>query len=168
MKRYRKKTDLEIALSPVIEGGRRPTAKEMSRLIGGDPSDWGRILKGQQKLSGEYHARLKLLKNGVDNAQFELQVAEASKKYGERTRKGRIVPHTRNIFNDLNKFEDELETEKIIEDRMCGIRFENSYDEYLACRDIGMDLLNEEPRYSIPKDYFQERALRRDFLESLS
>jgi len=81
MKRYRRKTDLEIALSPIVSSaGHMPTPKEMNRLIGGDPSDWGRIFRGQQQISGEYRARLKMLKEGADSARFVLQAAEASKK----------------------------------------------------------------------------------------
>jgi hypothetical protein len=161
MKRYRKRTDLEIALSPVISSfGRMPTPKELSRDLGGDPSDWGRILKGQQKISGEYHARLKLLKHGINDAWFELRAAEASKKYGERTRKGRIAPHTKHIFNDLSNFN----VHNIIEKRMSDMEFKDSYDEYGFYLETGIELYSSEYE---PKTYTEQRRLETSFIGSL-
>ena len=163
MARYRKKTDLEIALSPVVSGlGHMPTPKEMSRLIGGDPRDWGRIFKGQQNLSGEYHARLELLKkDGIDTAQFEFQAAEKSKKYGGRTRKGRIVPHTRHIFDDLYEFN----INRILDNRMSARTFEDTYDGYIFYSQEEMDIYAHGEQY--PRTYFEEQTLRRDFINDL-
>jgi hypothetical protein len=161
MKRYRKKTDLEKALSPIISSfGRMPTPKEVGHILGGDLSDWGRILKGQQKISGEYHARLKALKNGIDDAQFELRAAEASKKYGERTRKGRIVPHTKKIFNDLNNFN----VNNIIEKKMEEMEFEDSYAEYGFYREAGLVIYSSEYE---PKIYTEQKELEASFIGSL-
>jgi hypothetical protein len=160
MKRYRKKTELEIALWPIISSlGRMPTPKELNRILGGDLSDWGRILKGQQKISGEYHARLELLKGGVDGAQFELRAAEASKKYGERTRKGRIVPHTKNIYNDVNNFH----VEQLFNNEMSDVDFEDSYDKYMAYREFTYDLYQSGDL--LQKTFFEEQTIRRDFLK---
>jgi len=163
MKRYRKKTELEIALSPIISRlGRMPTPKEVGRYLGGDLSHWGRILKGQQKIRGEYHARLKLLKEGVDNAQFKLQAAEKNKKYGERTRKGRLVPHTDHIFYDLYEFNKN----KIIMSKMEDHYFEDAYDAFLFYREQEIDIYNEGGEF--PKTYFEEQTIRRDFLNDLN
>jgi hypothetical protein len=160
---YRKKTDLEIALSPFISAvGRMPTPKEMSRSVGGDPSGWGRILKGQQRISGEYHARLKLLeRSGIDNAQFELRAAGANKKYGERTRKGRIVPHTKNIYLDVNEFHIRQIAERKVNSMLLddGHDYYNdyiSYCEYLY-----------ESGDGFPQNYFEEQKIRRDFIYDL-
>ena len=164
MKCYRKKTELEIALWPIISSlGRMPTPGEMNRYLGGDKSHWGRILKGQQKIAGEYHARLKLLKEGIDNAQFVLRVAETSTKYGERTRKGRLVPHTKNIYNDINNFH----VEQLFNNETRDVNFDDSYDEYMAYRDFQFDLY-QEGHFSLPRTYFEEQAIRKDFLNSLN
>jgi hypothetical protein len=163
--KFRRKTDLEIALAPLVRAfGRMPTPKETSSYIGGDPSDWGRIFQGQQKISGEYHARLKVLKNdGFDDAQFELQAAEASRKYGGRTRKGRLIPYTKRIFGDLEAFN----TNKIIESRAESKHFEDEYDYYcFYCNQEMMIDMMEESRY--PRDFFEEQTLRRGFVNSLS
>jgi hypothetical protein len=114
--KFRRKTELEIALLPIVSSlGRIPTPRDMSRILGGAPSDWGRILKEQQKISGEYHARLKLLKNGIDSAQLELRAAARSKKYGELTRKNRIVPHGKYVLQDMYYFNLEKKTQEIME-----------------------------------------------------
>jgi hypothetical protein len=163
MKRYRKKTDLEIALSPIISSfGRIPTPKELGRILGGDRADWGRIIKGQQKISGEYHARLKLLKDGIDDAQFQLQAAKRSREYGGCSRKGRLVPHTNYVFNDLDNFD----TNSIIESRAGKIHFEDAYDYYDFCRNQEADIYMGG--YQHPRDYFEEQTLRRVFINSLS
>jgi len=138
-----------------------PAPKEMSRLIGGDPSDWGRIFKGQQKISGEYHARLKLLKNGIDTAQFELQAAEKSKKYGERTRKGRIVPHTKHIFNDMYNYN----LEKMTLEQIKGRNFIDEYHQYECYMETGQYIDAYGEQY--PRTYFEEQTIRRDFLNDL-
>jgi hypothetical protein len=162
MKRYRKKTDLEIALSPIVSSlGRMPTSKELNRILGGAPSDWGRILKGQQKISGEYHARLKLLKDGIDDAQFKLRAAEKSKKYSERTRRCRLVPHKKTVYNDMYSFQ----AERIIERKMSGMLFEDTYEGYTVYCDLAFDLYQSGDCF--PQTYFEEQILRRDFLNDL-
>ena len=160
---YRKKTVLEIALSPFISAvGRMPTPKELSRSLGGDPSGWGRILKGQQKIAGEYHARLKLLDGGTVNISFKRQAAEASEKYAGKTRKGRIAPHVKNIFNDMYRFCKD----QIIKERMSGINFEDSYEQWDFYRNQEIGVYDEGAHY--PRTEYEEQALERDFIDSLT
>jgi hypothetical protein len=98
----------------------------------------------------------------MDSARFQLQVAERSEKHGSRSRKGRIVPHTKNAFNDMYDFQ----ARRIIERKMSGMLFEDSYDYYSFCRDQEADIYMGG--YQYPRNYFEEQTLRRDFIESLS
>jgi hypothetical protein len=145
-----------------------PAPKEITLLIGGDPSNWGRILKGQQKISGEYHARLKRVKDvGLENARLELIAAAKNQKYGERTRKGRIVPHAKNVFKDMYSFNLEKMTQGIINERLLKGRYcQDEYDQYIWYMEIGQEL--EMHGYQYPRDDFEEQKLRKEFIESLS
>lgn len=139
-----------------------PSAKDLSAILGGDPSGWGRILKGQCEPSGEYHARLKRVwESGKNNATLELSAAKVSRKYGWKTRKGRLVPNTRNIFFDIERFC----AEQIVNKEMDEMRFENDSEELLFYFD-------EMEKYTSgvknPRDYFDDETLERDFLKSLS
>lgn len=151
-------------LFPIIkELGRMPTAIELSNSLGGDPSGWGRILKEQCKPSGEYHARLKLLRDGIGDAQFKLQIAKTSKKYGERNRKGKLVPHAKDIHGDMNNFYKD----QIIYKKLNNVSFEDQYDYYVAyCEEDQMMMMYEDRLLS--RDIFEEQKLREDFKESLS
>jgi hypothetical protein len=84
--KFRRKSDLDVALYPIIkELGYKPVAKELSLLLGGHAADWGRILKGQQKIAGEYHARLKRVKDvGFENAQIEFAADIMKRKFGRQ------------------------------------------------------------------------------------
>jgi hypothetical protein len=164
--KFRRKSDLDIALTPIIEElGHNPTPTELSLLLGGDPADWGRILRGQQKIAGEYHARLKLVKDaGFENARLELAAAARSKKYGERTRKGRIVPHPKNVLKDMYGFNLEKMTLEITGKKTRGYEYE--YDYYSCYLSTGEDIYVNG--LHIPKDISEEQTLRRDFIKSLS
>jgi hypothetical protein len=48
--------------------GRNPTAMDMTRIMGGEPSMWGRIVKTDIIPNGEYRTKLQCLKeNGIKN-----------------------------------------------------------------------------------------------------
>ena len=118
MKRYRKRTELEIALFPFIKIlGRMPTPTELVNKLGGSPHDWGRILKGQQKIAGEYRAKLECVKkDGIDNTRYGLKIAEMMKeKYGVTTRKGRIIATMTNITDGIYSLRREDDHENLIE-----------------------------------------------------
>jgi hypothetical protein len=145
--------------------GYLPSPKELSFVIGGIPDDWGRILRGHQEIKGEYFARLRQVKNsGLENASLELSAAVRDKKYGERTRKGRIVPHTKFVREDMYNYNLEKMTQEIMEKRSRG--FEDEYDQYSCYLEIGQELEMYGRQY--PKDSFEEQTLRREFINSLS
>jgi hypothetical protein len=145
--------------------GHLPSPVELNLVIGGDPVDWGRILRGQQKIAGEYHARLKRIKDaGLENASLELSAAVKNKQYGERTRKGRIVPHSKNVFKDMYNYNLEKMTQEAMK-KMCG-GFEDEYDQYIRYIEKGQEI--EMYGFHYPRDYFEEQTLRREFINSLS
>jgi len=139
-----------------------PTARELGCILGGAPCDWGRILKGQQDISGEYHARLKLLKNGgIDSAQFELHAAEKSKDYGKRTRKGKLVPRTKNIYYDIDNFYIQKTVQKMANYRS----FDDQYDEYVFVCEQEQMMYSQGPG---PRSYVEQKTLEREFINSLT
>ena len=145
------------------EFGYLPSPKELKLVIGGDPADWGRILNGQQKIAGEYYARLKCVKDvGLENAQFELLAAGKSKKYGGVTRNGRIVPHARKVIDDMYFYNLEKKTSEQIENRVYLDEI-YQYEDYVETGE-----LIEARGLHYPKDNFEDQALRREFINSLS
>ena len=145
------------------EFGYLPSPKELKLVIGGDPADWGRILNGQQKIAGEYYARLKCVKDvGLENAQFELLAAGKSKKYGGVTRNGRIVPHARKVIDDMYFYNLEKKTWEEVE-RLHSNDENYQYDDYES---IGE--LIEARGLHYPENSFEDQALRREFINSLS
>jgi hypothetical protein len=147
------------------EFGYLPSPMELNLVIGGDPADWGRILRGQQKIAGEYYARLKRIKDaGLENASLELSAAVKHKQYGERTRKGRIVPHSKNVVKDMYNYNLEKMTQKAME-KMCR-GFEDEYDQYIWYMEEGQKI--EAYGLHYPRDDFEEQTLRREFINSLS
>jgi hypothetical protein len=144
------------------EFGHLPSPKELNLLIGGAPADWGRILKGQQKIKGEYHARLKCVKDvGLENAQFQLTAARRSKEYGGRTRKGRLVPHVNKLFVDMDNFE----LEQTVQNKLGGL-YEYDYAHYNTYIDMMQE--EEQYRYYYPRSFIEEQTLRREFIKTLS
>jgi hypothetical protein len=60
-KRFRKLTDLEIALRRFeSDMDRKPNCNDLASLFGDSPNVWGRILKGVGVPRGEYLAKVKL------------------------------------------------------------------------------------------------------------
>ena len=146
----------------VRELGHMPSAQELSHILGSDPSGWGRILKGQCKSSGEYHAKLQRVKEvGLKNAGLEMQAAEVSRKYGWKTRKGRLVPHTRFIAADTELFY----INQIVSKKTSAIRFADRSEELHFYREQLVAMYEEGPQW--PNDPFEEQTLRRDFINSL-
>jgi hypothetical protein len=163
-KHYRKLTDTEKAINRFkSEIGHKPTPREMANMFGGEDSQWGRIFKGQCKVSGEYLAIIKLINaGGIDSAQYEIRCAEKSRKYGQRTRKGKIAPHTKNVFNDLENFR----IDQIFESRLQNVYFDDpsDYQEFYLNE---MERFNAEgPHYS--ESYEEESKARREFFDSLT
>ncbi|MDR0403458.1 MAG: hypothetical protein LBH35_07725 [Treponema sp.] len=148
--------------------GSLPSPRELNLYIGGDPADWGRILRGQQKIKGEYYARLKRIKDsGLKNATLELCTAMRSRRYGGRTRKGRIVLHAKSVIKDMYNFNLEKITQEKMEEKIkSGMGFADEYDQYIQYMEIGQKLNMYGHQY--PEDCFKEHTLRREFINSLS
>jgi hypothetical protein len=99
---------------------------------------------------------------GISNVLFIRQVTDVSKKYAEKTRKGRIVPHVKDVYLDMYNFR----INQMIEERMNGIYFKDSYDEYAFYRDQGIEICHNWDQY--PRTEYEELVLERDFINSLT
>ena len=154
---------MELTLPCIVkELGDKPSAKELSDILGGNPADWGRILKGQCKPFGEYHAKLKrVMEVGLEDAGLEMQIAEISRKYGWKTRKGRFFPRTKHLFSDIELFY----IKQIVNKKVSGIHFENSGAKMRFYREQLIAIYEEGSQW--PKDSIEEETLIRDFMKSL-
>jgi hypothetical protein len=162
-RKIRIKPEMEILMSAMVrELGYMPSAKDLSDILGGDPSGWGRILKRQCRPSGEYHAKLKRVRDvGLENTGFELNVAEISKKYRWKTRNGGLVPHTKFLVADMEIFY----IDQKVREKINNMHFENDK----ARLDFHRNELRAmyEKGFQWPKDSSGEHTLRRDFIKSL-
>lgn len=160
---FRKKSDFEVTLSSIVkELGHMPSAKEMSNTLGSDPSGWGRILKRQCEPAGEYHAKLKRVKEvGFEGAGQELIAAERSRKYRWKTRNGRLHLKTKFIAADTELFY----IDQIVRKEISEKHFESDAERLHFHRKRFLDIYDEGTQW--PKDPSEVDKLRRDFLKSL-
>jgi hypothetical protein len=117
-KRFRKLTDLEIALRRFeSDMDRKPNCNDLASLFGDSPNVWGRILKGVGVPHGEYLAKVKLLKDYGTDAGYQYALAKKSRRYGQVTRKGKIAPHVKTVYDDVENFREN----QIFEDRQRSV-----------------------------------------------
>lgn len=140
--------------------GCKPTASHLEKLLGGDRRQWGRILKGSMA-KGSSLAKLKILREHGSNANYVLACARKSNRYGHKNRKNNLVIHATNILNDLDSFQEN----KILEDRMQGIYFDDPYDASNYYFEELSRLSSEGPHYTETLE--EELKLQRDFYKSL-
>jgi hypothetical protein len=141
--------------------GYKPTAFKMAGLLGGDISHWGRILKGAAIAKGPYLAKLKVLKENGLYSGYVQACAEKTNKYGHRNRKGNLVIHAKNIWYDLDNFHEN----KIFEDRMQGVYFDDPYDAQNYYFEQSYRFFAEGPHRT--ESFDEELELKREFIESL-
>jgi hypothetical protein len=155
---------MEILMSTMgRELGHMPSAKDLSDILGSDPSGWGQIIKRHCKPFGEYLAKLKRVREvGLENAGFEIHIAKMYRKYGWLTRDGRLVPHTNFLVADMELFY----IDQKIREKISGMRFENDKEKLDFHRNELRTVY--EKGFQWPKDIFEEQTLRRDFIKSLS
>jgi hypothetical protein len=157
-KHYRKLTEIEKALRFIKERGWAPV--QLQYLFGGDASEWGRLLIGQHQPHGEYLGFCKEINNHGSDVLFALQVA-ARKGYNKKTRKGKIVPRTKDVFGDLEYFR----IDQIVEKESRNVFFEDYYD--------AQEYYYRETEYIFqngpmaPQSYEDEQNTRKEFLNSL-
>jgi hypothetical protein len=157
---YREKTDLEKALKCYeTETGHKPNCHDLAALFNDSPNVWGRIIKGLGVPHGEYLAKINLLKEHGTYAVKLWAYAEKSQKYGQRTRKGKIAPHTKHVYRDQENFM----MEKIIESRMS--EFDNPDDIRDEYYNQVEQLRNEGPFHF--SSYEDQQTALRDFYNSL-
>jgi hypothetical protein len=163
-KKFRKLTDLEIALCRFkSDMGREPNCNDLASLFGDSPNVWGRILKGVGIPHGEYLAKIKLLKNYGMDAGYHYALAKKSRRYGQVTRKGKIAPHVKTVYNDVEDFREN----QIFESRLQGVYFDpdtsDPADDYYNAMD---DFYREGPH---PVQSYEEmQNARRGFFNSLT
>jgi hypothetical protein len=152
-KLYRKKTETEKALHAIKLWDMSPV--KLQYTFGGVASEWGRILKEQHQPHGVYLAICKEIAVQGDDAFFTWQ---ANKRLGNKTRKGGVVPRTKDVF----ELYDNFRIEKIVATKMRGCS-EDFYDYYM---DAMVEMSYEElPRFESPEErHNTERA----FLDSLN
>ncbi|MDR0684479.1 MAG: hypothetical protein LBF83_05070 [Spirochaetaceae bacterium] len=155
-KLYRKKTETEKALHAIKLWDMSPV--KLQYTFGGVASEWGRILKGQHQPHGEYLTILREIAKQGSNAFFTWA---ANKKLGKKTRKGGVVPRTKKVFG----LYEEFQREKIVEKRMRGIYFDDSYSYYDECRTAMIEISYEELLYFGLTE--EEQGTREDFLDFL-
>jgi hypothetical protein len=155
LKRYRKKTETEKALHAIKLWDMSPV--KLQYTFGGDASEWGRILKGQHQVHGEYLAVCKEINIRRHDATITWQAAK--KKYGKRTRNGGIVPRTRNVLRDIYNYHEE----QVFEKRISNI-FSDSDDGY-DYGNLAYSFYSEGPH--LPESHEEDQNTRRDFLNSL-
>ena len=90
---FKRKSNLDKVLSIIAkELGREPSAEDMSNTLGEDISGWGRILNEKCKPSGEYHAKLNLVREfGLELARKSIYVSENRITPRQKTRNGNSV-----------------------------------------------------------------------------
>jgi hypothetical protein len=161
---------LEITSLLEYEFGHMPSAKELSDALGGFPSVWGRILKGQREPAGEYRARLKRLEErGINNVKLELNAAKISSKYGWEHDEDKLIPKTINIFSDIERFCAERVVRKDVAWKEMD-ELELKYGEGAFLLHSPQYLYHSAQRegwFSNPRDCFDEETLQREFINSL-
>jgi hypothetical protein len=155
-KKFRILTETEKAVRTIKSWEMTPV--KLQCTFGGDASEWGRILKGQHEAHGEYLAICREINTRGYKATITWPAAKM--KYGKRTRKGTIVPRTRNVLNDFDWFL----LERAIDTKIKNMNFEDSYDAYLYYENADLNLGDLSPFES----YEEEKSVERDFLESLN
>jgi hypothetical protein len=163
-KKFRKLTDLEMALRQFESYmGRKPNCHDLASLFGDSPGVWGRILKGVGKPHGEYIAKIKLLKDYGTDAGYQYAVAKKSRRYGQVTRKGKIAPHVKAVYNDVEDFREN----QIFESRLQGVYIDpeigDAASDYYNAMD---DFYSEGPHPA--QSYEEVFNARREFLNSLT
>jgi hypothetical protein len=108
-------------------------------------------------------AKLKILREHGSNARYVLACAKKTNRYGHKNRKGILVVHAGNIYNDQNAFEKN----KIIEDRIQGVHFDDPYDATEFFIEQSERFISEGPHHMGPLSLEEELELQREFLESL-
>jgi hypothetical protein len=120
-RKFRKLTDLEIALRKFeSDMDKKPNSNDLASLFGDSPNVWGRILKGVGVPHGEYIAKIKLLKDYGMDAGYQYALAKKSRRYGQITRKGKIAPHVKIVYDDVENFREN----QIFESRLRGVYFD--------------------------------------------
>jgi hypothetical protein len=163
-KRFRKLTDLEMALRQFeSDMGKRPDCHDLALLFGDSPNVWGRILKGVGVPHGEYIAKIKLLKDYGIDASYQYAVAKKSRRYGEVTRKGKIAPHVKTVYNDVESFRET----QLFESEQRGIYFDPDICDPVADYYNAMDNFYSEGPHPA-QSYEEVQNVRRDFFNSLT
>jgi hypothetical protein len=156
--RYRKLTETEKAIILIKEMDLTPLG--LQNKFGGDAGEWGRILKGQHSPHGEHLSICKEINNHGYDASYTLQVAR--KGYGKKTRKDKIVPHSKAVFNALENFR----MNQIIKSRLRNCYFGDDFESYEKEEyRIYEEVYSEGPHYY--ESHEDEENTRRDFLISL-
>jgi hypothetical protein len=163
-KRFRILTDLEIAVRRYeSDMGRKPNCNDLALLFDDSPNVWGRILQGVGIPHGEYLSKIELLKSYGSDAGYMYALAKKSRRYGQVTRKGKIAPHAKTVYHDVENFRET----QLFEDKMRGVKFDpetsDPASDYVNAMD---DFYHEGPH---PAQSFEEvQNARRDFFNSLT
>ena len=141
--------------------GYKPTAFKIAGLLGGDISQWGRIMKGVAVAKGPYLAKLKILKEYGFDSNYILACAEKTNRYGHKNRKGNLVIHSLNIFNDQQKFYED----RIFDSKMQEAYFDDP-DEAREFYFTQLDQFYSEGQHCTGS-FEEELELQREFYKSL-
>jgi hypothetical protein len=142
--------------------GKKPDCNDLASLFGDSPNVWGRILKGVGISHGEYLAKVKLLKDYGTDAGYQYAVAIKSRRYGQVTRKGKIAPHVKTLYEDVEDFRET----QLFESEQWNVYADPQGDpasDYFDAMDV---FYNEGPHPA--QSYEEVQNARREFFNSLT